>query len=42
MNNPKKMSFQVSSKRNDAHGSQAYCKEGEITLDTDLHGCNSK
>ena len=38
MNNPKKMSFQVSSKRIDAHGSQAYCKEGEITLDTDLHG----
>ena len=38
MNNPKKMSFQVSAKRIDAHGSQAYCKEGEITLDTDLHG----
>jgi len=38
MDKPKKMSFQVSAKRIDAHGSQAYCKEGKITLDTDLKG----
>jgi len=38
MNKAKKMSFHVSAKRIDAHGSQAYCKEGEITLDTDLKG----
>ena len=38
MSNPQKMSFHVSAQRVDAHGSQAYCKEGEITLDTDLKG----
>jgi len=36
MDKVNKMSFHVSAKRIDAHGSQAYCKEGEITLDTDL------
>lgn len=38
MSNPKKMSFHVSAQRIDAHGSQAYCKESTITLDTDLKG----
>jgi len=38
MDKVNKMSFHVSAKRIDAHGSQAYCKEGEITLDTDLQG----
>jgi len=32
------MSFHVSAQRIDAHGSQAYCKEDKITLDTDLKG----
>lgn len=39
MNNPhNKMHFQVKAQRIDAHGSEAYCKESVITLDTDLQG----
>ena len=38
MSNPQKMSFHVNAQRVDAQGSQAYCKEAEITLDTDLKG----
>lgn len=33
-----KMTFAVSARRVDAHGSLALCKEADITLDTDLSG----
>jgi uncharacterized OsmC-like protein len=33
-----KMHFQVKALRIDAYGSEAYCKESIITLDTDLQG----
>lgn len=32
------LSFTVTSRRIDAHGSAAHCKDAEITLDTDLAG----
>lgn len=32
------LEYQVTSRRIDAHGSVAYCKSAEITLDTDLAG----
>ncbi|MEX2502514.1 MAG: OsmC family protein [Trueperaceae bacterium] len=32
------MSFDVTARRVDAHGSSAVCKDAEITLDTDLDG----
>ncbi len=35
---PSKMSFDVSARRKDAHGSLATCKDAAITLDTDLNG----
>ncbi len=35
---PKKLSFNVVSRRMDAHGSVAHCKSADITLDTDLAG----
>lgn len=39
MNEPAaKMLFHVSTQRNDAHGSEAHCKEAVITLDTDMAG----
>lgn len=33
-----KMTFSVSARRVDAHGSLAHCKDADITLDTDLAG----
>lgn len=33
-----KMTFSVSARRVDAHGSLAHCKNADITLDTDLAG----
>ena len=33
-----KMTFEVSARRLDTHGSQADCKDARITLDTDLAG----
>ncbi|MFZ2295632.1 MAG: OsmC family protein [Polaromonas sp.] len=33
-----KMTFTVSARRADAHGSEAHCKDARITLDTDLAG----
>lgn len=33
-----KMTFAISARRVDAHGSLAHCKEADITLDTDLAG----
>jgi len=33
-----KMSFKVSARRLDAHGSEAFCKSASIILDTDLAG----
>ena len=33
-----KMTFDVRSVRIDGHGSKSYCKDAEITLDTDLAG----
>ena len=33
-----KMTFDVRSVRIDGHGSKSYCKDAEITLDTDLTG----
>ena len=33
---PKKRVYQVIAERVDAHGSTAYCKDAEITLDTDV------
>ena len=36
--NATKMTFDVTSRRLDAHGSQADCKDAHITLDTDLAG----
>lgn len=35
---PTKMRFHVSSRRVDAHGSLARCKDAEIALDTDMAG----
>lgn len=35
MNQPKRV-YQVVTERVDAHGSTAYCKDAEITLDTDV------
>ena len=32
------MTFEVVARRLDAHGSQAECKDAQITLDTDLAG----
>jgi len=34
----KKMTFHVTAQRIDAHGSEARCKDGSISLDTDLQG----
>ena len=34
----RKMTFAVTARRNDAHGSMARCKDAEVTLDTDLAG----
>ena len=34
----RKMTFAVTARRNDAHGSTARCKDAEVTLDTDLAG----
>lgn len=36
--NTPKMTFEVTARRLDAHGSQADCKDAQITLDTDLAG----
>jgi uncharacterized OsmC-like protein len=36
--NTPKMTFDVTARRVDAHGSQADCKDAHITLDTDLAG----
>ncbi|GAB4128215.1 MAG: hypothetical protein Fur0040_11090 [Sideroxydans sp.] len=33
-----KMQFHVRTRRSDAHGSVAHCKEADITLDTDMAG----
>ena len=33
-----KMTFEVVTRRKDAHGSNAHCKDAEITLDTDMAG----
>ncbi|MDZ7811241.1 MAG: OsmC family protein [Arhodomonas sp.] len=33
-----KMTFEVVTRRTDAHGSNAHCKDAEITLDTDMAG----
>lgn len=33
-----KMTFEVVTRRTDAHGSNARCKDAEITLDTDMAG----
>ena len=33
-----KMIFEVTARRLDAHGSQADCKDAQITLDTDMAG----
>ena len=33
-----KMTFDVTSRRTDAHGSTAHCKDADIALDTDLAG----
>jgi uncharacterized OsmC-like protein len=38
MNSPKKLSFSVVTRRQDAHGSVAHCKSADITLDTDMAG----
>ncbi|MEX2473288.1 MAG: OsmC family protein, partial [Gemmatimonadota bacterium] len=35
---PKKLTFDVTARRIDAHGSVATCKSAEIRLDTDLEG----
>lgn len=35
---PAKMTFDVRSVRIDGHGSRSYCKDAEISLDTDLAG----
>lgn len=35
---PTKMTFHVSSRRVDAHGSRSLCKNAEIALDTDMAG----
>jgi len=35
---PTKMTFHVSSRRVDAHGSLSHCKNAEIALDTDMAG----
>ena len=35
---PRKLSFQVTSRRTDVHGSVARCKDAELQLDTDLAG----
>lgn len=35
---PQKMTFAVSARRKDAHGSEAQCKSASILLDTDLAG----
>lgn len=37
---PKKRVYQVVTERVDAHGSIAYCKEAEVTLDTDVQNRN--
>ncbi|MFN3792991.1 OsmC family protein [Massilia sp.] len=37
---PKKRIYQVETERVDAHGSIAYCKEAEVTLDTDVQNRN--
>lgn len=37
-NSDKKMTFKVSARRIDAHGSEANCKAATLTLDTDLGG----
>lgn len=34
----RKLSFQVTARRTDAHGSVAHCKDAELSLDTDLAG----
>ena len=34
----RKLSFQVTARRTDAHGSVARCKDAELSLDTDLAG----
>ena len=36
--NTPNMTFEVTARRLDAHGSQADCKDAQITLDTDLAG----
>jgi uncharacterized OsmC-like protein len=33
-----KMTFNVTSRRVDPHGSRSYCKDAEIVLDTDMNG----
>jgi uncharacterized OsmC-like protein len=38
MTDKQKMTFTVNTERVDAHGSLAHCKDGTITLDTDLAG----
>lgn len=35
---PQKMTFNVTTRRTDAHGSCSHCKEAEILLDTDMAG----
>lgn len=35
---PKKMTFNVVSRRVDAHGSEAECKDAKLVMDTDLSG----
>jgi uncharacterized OsmC-like protein len=35
---PQKMTFNVTTRRTDAHGSRSHCKEAEILLDTDMAG----
>lgn len=35
---PRKLTYQVTARRVDAHGSLAQCKDAKITLDTDLRG----
>jgi hypothetical protein len=38
MTDAPKMTFTVNARRVDAHGSEADCKDAQITLDTDLAG----
>lgn len=38
VDNNGKMTFDIVTRRDDAHGSTAHCKEADILLDTDMAG----